>query len=938
MRDNDKYNVKEGSIPNSARHRFEFPGSRLHEIPSFPYKIEQMVLRIFPDFQRRMLAECHQNLSIIFLRNTKNIELDISELRILSVTSSDIKISGFSLKNDNRLVIDFVEVTQEGTKANISICYSAGYYKRNNSGSDTGSAMCFGSPRNGFHFIFKKNLNDVLVDEDHAYQAWTQGEATESKYWFPCIDSPHAKFLFEIEITAPAGYEVISNGKLISKVPSDNEKHLTWKYAESNPLPAYLVSVVIGKFLKIETNHHTIPLSYYWPEDIHEDNAMLTFSETPNMIDFFENYFDIKYPFEKYSQVAVDNFEFGGMENLSCTTFTRRVLHDKKTSLDYKNDLLLIVHELAHQWFGDLVTCKGWPHIWLNEGFATYCESLYLENSKSKEEFYYSLIEATDIYFEEANEDYVRPIVTNLYKHPDELFDAHSYEKAGFVLHMLRGFLGEPNFQKSINQYLSRYQNLAVTTNDFLQTIEEVSGTQVQTFFDQWIYRKGHPEIEIEYTLVPPNNDEQKNKTEQVNKLKIKVIQLQTHHDNQTFLPPYQFDLEIKVVTQDALETRKEILHLMQISQWTSEGVVEFDSKHSISYISVDPQFKILKVIKSVKIHQESNEFQLKKMLLNQLKTGDTVIEKIQAIRIMKNFFNDDILSSLTDIISDNTFYGIGKEAANTIGSFQDKNNFEKSDKAYQTLLTISTKKEDFKRLNNHVKRAVLKSIGGFERIESINTLESILKDETIESDFVKSAAATALGKSCKKASNQEKRRIMSILKEIIYTSQSFQSIAATGALDGLGELSSAIDDENNSNNKEIFMDVASYLLENTTITKDYFVRAKSTRLLGKFLVNKFDSNDRGIVDINQKVFCRLKDLLRDERRKIKINACEALSDEDAKFTKFPDKFTYESIQMLVEIAREDLDGFVRRKAETSANRIREWIHSWSSNPLSIDK
>jgi aminopeptidase N len=674
-----------------------------------------MSLKIFPDFQKIILADCYQDLRITFLKNTKNIELDITELKILNVTSYNISISGFDIKNDKRLMITFEEPAQVGTTANISIYYSAGYHK----GINDDPNMYLGAPRNGFHFIVNKNLNGNLKmekeekEDEGAYQAWTQGETTESRYWFPCIDSPNAKFRLDMEITAPAQYDVISNGKLISKVYNDSKKYLTWKYFESSPLPAYLVSVVIGKFSKIEITHNTLPLIYYWPEDVHEDKAMLTFSGTPKMIDFFESYFDTKYPFQKYSQVAVDNFEFGGMENLSCTTFTRRVLHDKKTSLDYKNDLLLIVHELAHQWFGDLVTCKEWSHIWLNEGFATYCESLYLENSKGVDEFQYSLIEATDIYFEESKEHYIRPIVTNLYKHPDEIFDAHSYEKAGFILHMLRNLLGESDFKKSIKHYLNKYQNSTVTSNDLLQTIEEVTGVQVQTFFDQWIYRKGHPEVEIEYILTLANNDQRKN-NEQINKLKIKVIQLPTHSVDQSFLPPYQFELEIKIVIKDDLGKRKEILHLMQISQWNSESVVKLDRKYSISYISIDPLFKILKVIKSVKIQGETKEFQLRKLLLNQLKTGDTVIEKVQAIRLMKDIYNDEIISSLRDTVLDDKFFGVGREAAKTMGSYQDINNYEKSDKAYQTLLSTFNHSESFIKLNNHIKTRYIKKHWAF--------------------------------------------------------------------------------------------------------------------------------------------------------------------------------------------------------------------------------
>lgn len=914
---NDDDNTNNRISKNSTQQKFEFPGSYLHEIPKFPYSIKQMSLKIFPDFKKITLEDCKQDLWIMFVKMTKRIELDVAELRILSVTSTSLKVADFEvIENNKKLVISLADPPKEGSTEILSISYSAGHY-------DSEGALRIGVPRNGFHFISEKKSNNEI----EAYQSWTQGESTDSRYWFPCIDSPHEKFSIEVEITVPIEFDVISNGTLESKVLDDLKNNATWKYVETNPLPAYLVSVVIGKFSKNETKYREVPLQYYWPQDIEEENAMQTFSETTQMMKFFEDYFDIKYPYKKYSQVAVDNFEFGGMENLSCTTFTRRVLHDKKTSLDYKNDILLIVHELAHQWFGDLVTCKGWSHIWLNEGFATYCESLYLESTKGRDEFQYNLIESTDSYFEEANDYYIRPIVTKVYKQPDELFDAHSYEKAGFILHMLRNFLKEDMFKKALNHYLNKYKNLSATTYDLLETIESVTGTQVQAFFDQWIFRKGHPEIEVEYKLLhvaqPDNN-------EQTKSLKVIVIQSQDYDD----IVPYNFELEIKIDIQDTLGNVKKILHLMQISQWSNESVFKIDGDCSISQISIDPDFKILKSIKSIKVKDESQDFSLKKISIDQLRNGDTVIERIGSVRLLKNNFDEDILNSLREAILNDRFYGVSVEAANTIGSYYDSNNYEKSDKAYEALKSIVLEKKNFVSLNRHVQRAIVKNFGLFERTESVEILESILKDSDIDSDFIKAAAASALGKSGKKNTNiHVNNKILSHLYDLVNTSESFQSVIATGALDGMGELT-----KDALSNKEIYLKVANFLLQNTSNSKDYFIRAKSTRLLGKFLTNKyFSPDDSEIIDINQKIFYHLRDLTKDDRRKIKMNACEALSDEEAKFTKIPNQITYESIQILLEVAKEDLDGFVRRKAETSANRIREWIHKWSSSPLSID-
>lgn len=151
--------------------------------------------------------------------------------------------------------------------------------------------------------------------------------------------------------------------------------------------------------------------------------------------------------------MAVEDFEYGGMENTSCTTLTTDIILDEKVSLDYNFPHNIISHELAHQWFGDLVTCNDWSNISLNEGFATYSEALYLEHSKGYDEFqYYMIRNIARNYFSEACNLYKRPIVTRKYKYPDELFDAHSYQKGGLILHMLRNYLGNDIFKESLRE------------------------------------------------------------------------------------------------------------------------------------------------------------------------------------------------------------------------------------------------------------------------------------------------------------------------------------------------------------------------------------------------------------------------------------------------------------------------------------------------------
>ena len=313
------------------------------------------------------------------------------------------------------------------------------------------------------------------------------------------------------------------------------------------------------------------------------------------------------------------------------------------------------------------------------------------------------------------------------------------------------------------------------------------------------------------------------------------------------------------------------------------------------------------------------------------MKKGETVIERINAIRLLKNLFSEDIITALENRITEDTFYGVSVEAVNTIGSFHEKSNYEKSNRSFQALISILKNNHAFDTLRPEIKKMIIKNIGLFERTESIELLENFIQISNTDSIFIKSAAATAIGKSCKGLLNKhEKERIISLLKKLVETTKTFQSVLATGALDGLKELAKEKD-------QDIYLKVVNFFLESTDESKDYFVRAKATASLGKFMASKSDPTDPIRTNINLVVFNRLKELLRDDRRKIKINACAAISDDDAKFDTIPNKRIYESIDELIDIARTDIDGFVRRKAEVSANVLREWIAAWANKPLVIE-
>jgi len=539
-----------------------------------------------------------------------------------------------------------------------------------------------------------------------------------------------------------------------------------------------------------------------------------------------------------------------------------------------------------------------------------------------------------DEYLEESRHLYKRPLVTTIYKHPDELFDSHSYEKGGCILHMLRNDIGDNNFRRCINNYLDTYKNKTSETDDLRKIVEDVSRKSMRQFFDQWVYRSGHPQLDIEFSL----------EEEDSRRIKIKIRQIHqeadessnTDRDNPNCCNLFEFSLDVRIVFSTANIEINNKLEVIYISQRITEHSIEIPKDARIQWISIDPQFKILKEIKSIKITNETNEFQLKEMLKNQLCKGKTIIERIEAARALKNQYSEDVVDELRNAVIVDPFHGVSIEAANTLGSYHEKHNYAKANKAYEALFSCLDKEEKiFSRLHPEIKQAIVRNIGQFEREESINLLEPLLHLQN-ESYFLRANAATAIGKSSKNKisslDNMKKEKIIALLKETVILSKSFRNVIANGAIDGLKEFSKDKD-------KDMVVDIANFLIENTNSNNEYFKRLSATSALSKFLRTAKDNDDEKntkLEEMNQRVFNHLLGLLKDKRRKVKINACKAFADNDAKPAR-PDIKIFEAIDALVYVAEHDLDGFIRREAERCVNIMRVWIKEWSSKPPTLD-
>jgi aminopeptidase N len=324
-------------------------------------------------------------------------------------------------------------------------------------------------------------------------QIWTQGETEASSCWFPTIDSPNEKTTQEMYITVDTNFSVLSNGEFIYSHKNENgTKTDLWK--QDLPHAPYLFMMVIGEYYIYKDHWHDMEVNYY-VEPNYAPYAKNIFGNTPEMIEFFSNKLGYKYPWSKYSEVIVRDYVSGAMENTTATIFYEALQVDDRELLDESWDFI-IAHELFHHWFGDLVTCESWSNLPLNESFANYSEYLWAEYKLGLDEADHHGEKEMSEYFDEAKRKQ-EPLIRYHYKDREDMFDRHSYNKGGRILHMLRKYVGDEAFFESLKLYLHRNQFTSVEVHDLRLAFEDVTGEDLNWFFNQWFLSPGHPELKI---------------------------------------------------------------------------------------------------------------------------------------------------------------------------------------------------------------------------------------------------------------------------------------------------------------------------------------------------------------------------------------------------------------------------------------------------------
>ncbi|MCB9846648.1 MAG: M1 family metallopeptidase [Phycisphaeraceae bacterium] len=414
-----------------------------------------------------------------------------------------------------------------------------------------------------------------------APQLHTQGQPEFNHYWFPCHDFPNERLSTEIVVTTEDGYDVISNGRRVSsELIADGRRRTHW--LQERPHVAYLATLVIGRFDRVELGgpdsaRPGLPMTLWAPVG-KGDSARVVFRDTARMIAFFEERLDEPYPWDKYDQVLARAYMSGAMENTSASTFFPVAADSGPDSMDD-----IISHELFHQWTGDLITCRSWEHIWLNEGWASYGEALWAEEKARQDEGEEA---ARDAYLSKirgfmrgqrgnrGSAPYQPALASNLYGDPFEVFakSDNPYPKGAMVLHMLRMGLGDEAFFRGVALYIDRWKDNCAETDDFRQCLEEASGESLEQFFDQWVYRPGVPRLEIEY-----DNDADSGV------LTVTVRQTQTiNADN----PAYEFFLPLYVEGSGGgryvyVDVRDEVTRQ------------SFEVRGTLQQISIDPNLRV---------------------------------------------------------------------------------------------------------------------------------------------------------------------------------------------------------------------------------------------------------------------------------------------------------------------------------------------------------
>jgi len=546
-------------------------------------------------------------------------------------------------------------------------------------------------PKIGLRFMAESANNPKLVFSDSF--------PDHVHHWFPCYDYPNDKVTDEIIATVKSNLKVAANGRLVSVFEDKPAGTVTYHWSQELPHSTYLIFLAAAPYVVVQDSYKALPVNYWvYPQD--EKKALPTYGKTPKMIEFFNRIFGYDYPWQKYDQVSVPSG--GGAESTSATAMTHSIMVDEKNEKDFPA-IGIVSHELAHQWWGDLITLRNWAHTWMNESFGTYSDYLYHRHERGDDEGAINLQDKLNSYLREAKTRYVRPIVTDRYDLPQDMFDRHTYPKGALVLHMLRNMVGDESFFKILSHFLHSYAFDAVDTNDFIRSVKTVTGQNLDWFFDQWLYKPGHPVFNIRSDW----DEARKAAT-------VKVTQVQ---DFNRGIPVFRVPVTIAIVTPKGKTTRavwiREKEETFEFAAETKPLLIRFDEGNVL--------------LKEVNFPKEVDE------LLYQFRNDDVIGRMASAADLLR--FKDDprVFEGLAAGAQNDPFWAVRRSAIESLGKL--------ADPRVQAVL-----KKTCLEAHSSVRTASLVALGDSRDRSLVEFYkERFTKDE---SQLVKAEALRALGKT----------------------------------------------------------------------------------------------------------------------------------------------------------------------------------------------
>ncbi len=618
--------------------------------------LKHLRLDLSPDFEERTVSGEATYTFAPIAKPLERLRLDAVNLDLVEVTSP-VAIRDREA-GKTAIVLTFAEPIPPGVETTLSLVFQ-------------------GHPQDGW--FFRTEAMGYPAGDDHF---WTQGQPERHRHWFPCYDYPNERFTSEVICRVPRGMTVLSNGRLVEESQVGDLTLFHWKQEQEHV--NYLISVVGGHFKKLEAKHGDLPLAFLTPPS-EFSVAEHSFRDTPAILAFFEEEIGVKYPWDKYYSVCVADFLAGGMENTSITTLTTNTLFSADSE-NLRTTHRLDAHEIAHQWFGDLLTCKDWSHLWLNEGFATYYTHLYDGHRSGPDEMRYRLLLDARSIVENPDE---KPVVWRGYGAPMEQFDYRVYPKGAWALHMLRSQLGPELFRQAIRTYLERHRNSTVVTQNLITAVEEVSGRSFDEFFDQWLYHGGEPLLKIDYAW-----------DESLGQAKLTVQQTQKTSERVLL-----FDFPLPVRFIDADGTRHE--RTIPVRQAAEDFHFALPKKPAI--VRIDPEVTVLAGI----------DFTPANALLHaQLAHEDDAIGRLLAATALGGRKDKDSLDLLGRRLREDPFYGVRIEAAKALAKTGTPEAFE--------VLSASRSQDDAR-----VRREVFAGIAKFYSEAARDALARQADDET---------------------------------------------------------------------------------------------------------------------------------------------------------------------------------------------------------------